>query len=118
MSGGLWCRRCDEPAERRLDGQFVHAATGLEIGADGHVAVPSATDPAMKAEARTIAGEFGGRWQVAALLSVFYAVPEGARGMPVTVTAGTGDELRHKIAAQERIWELVRRDAGVAEAGR
>jgi hypothetical protein len=107
-NGGLWCRTCDEPAERR-DGKFVHAATGLAEGQGGHLAVPSATDPAMKAEARKISEEFGGRWQINADLSVFYAIPNGVTGTPVAVDAATGNELQHQLAVQESIWRWARR---------
>ena len=101
---GLWCRRCDEPGERR-DGKFVHTATGAARGEDGHQAYPTVTDPEHKAEARAIAEEFGGRWLVHAHLTGFYAVPAGVL-MPASVSAATGAEMREKIAAQERIWSL------------
>jgi hypothetical protein len=105
---GLWCRTCDLPVTRQ-DSQPVHEATGLAEGPDGHRASPSATDPAMKGEARKIAEEFGGRWQIDALLGFFYAVPTGVKSTPVHVEASTGDELRWNLAAQETIWKLARR---------
>ena len=104
----LWCRRCDEPGERR-DGRFVHTGTGSPEGKDGHRAVPSVTDPANKAEAAAIAEEFGGRWRVMAHLTLFYAAP--ADGTPLGVDAGTGGELRGRLEAQERIWAMERKAA-------
>jgi hypothetical protein len=89
----------------------VHAATGSPEGPDGHRAVPSVTDPARKAEAAQIAEEFGGRWRILAHLSLFYAVPAG--GAQISVDAASGDELRHRLKAQERIWAMERRAAAL-----
>jgi hypothetical protein len=42
-SGGTKCRKCDDPVRVEGEpflGRAVHAATGEELGGDGHLAAP------------------------------------------------------------------------------
>lgn len=52
----LWCRTCDErvilymaPGLPAHLARAVHAATGDELGPDGHLAAPVSTSPAQRA---------------------------------------------------------------------
>lgn len=108
----LWCRHCDEPVRRpRGAAGAVHAGTGEAECADGeHLAVPSAVDPALKAEARAVAAEFGGRWEIHAGLGGLYAKPAGAVSF-AAVDGRDGAELRERLKIRETVDEWAARDA-------
>lgn len=100
----LWCAHCDGPVRRAagIPGP-VHAVTGSRECVDGqHQAVVSAVDPALKAEAKVIAAEFGGRWEIVAGLGGLWAKPAGAVSF-AAVDARDGAEMRERLTVRESI---------------
>jgi hypothetical protein len=77
-------------------------AAGDEACADGeHVAAPTAADPAKRAAAAAIAGDYP-EWAVAWYLTHFGARPRDFPGA-VPVEAHTEEEMRERLDARRRV---------------
>jgi len=121
-AAGHWCRRCgkrvtvtgDDPDLARA----VHAGSGQEQGADGHLAAPVGFEPEPWRTAREVAADYGGAFDVDARLGLLCAYwKPGAAGPGVTAghyTAHDEAEMRRQldIAVAGTPWERPREGAG------
>ena len=97
---GLWCELCNGPV-RRDCGLLVHAATGQDEGPDGHQAVPSAIDPALKTEAAQIQADYSGLFRLTAEPGFLRAEWTQTRPgiTPVHYEAENGSKMRRELDA-------------------
>lgn len=98
-----WCRRCGKQvtisgSEPEIS-KAVHAATGLELGADGHLVAPIDHEPPLWKAAREIQADYAGTFEVDAKFGFLRAdwVVSGG-GTPVHFEARTEQEMRARLA--------------------
>jgi len=98
-----WCRQCGKRVT--ISGgdpeisRAIHAATGRELGADGHLVAPIDHEPPLWKAAREIAADYAGTFEVDAKFGFLRADwVVGGGGTPVHFEARTEKEMRARLA--------------------
>jgi hypothetical protein len=104
----FWCKTCKEPVVltgRSVIPQFnmaVHAATGAELGADGHLAMPTDEDPVLREQADAIERDFP-QFKVSVRFGLFRATWRKSLlpplAVPVPYSAPDERGLRERLTA-------------------